>query len=186
MGAVLRAADEVVRSCWTEAFGAVERDAPTGPLVYLDDRFDAVATPRVSVPTDLRGPQDAVIGEFVRELPIPLVALPARCRTEPWWIVLSAHETGHHVQHDLAPGLIAQTQEAIAAATGGNDAAYWSVWAQEVFADAFAVLTVGPAATWAVEELQHGEPARLVTTPSPGSRYPPPAVRTALLGELAR
>ena len=185
-GVVLRGADEVVRSCWSEAFAAVDRNAPTGPLVYLDPRFDAVATPRVSVPTDLRTAADAVVGEFIRELPIPIVALPALCRTEPWWIVLAAHETGHHVQHDVAPGLVATTQEALAKAVGSDGADCWAAWAQEVFADAFAVLTVGPAATWAVEELQHGEPARLVSMPSPGHRYPPPVIRTALLGELAR
>jgi hypothetical protein len=183
---VLRAADEVVRSCWAEAFASVDRDPPTGPLVYLDARFDAVATPRVSVPTDLRAAADVVVGQFVRELPIPLVALPGLCRSEPWWIVLAAHETGHHVQHDLDPGLVTRTRETVAAAAGGDEADCWAAWAQEVFADAFATLMVGPATTWAVEELQHGEPARTVTMPSAGRRYPPPVIRTALLGELAR
>jgi hypothetical protein len=42
----LLAADEVVRSCWTEPFAAARRRRPTGPLVYLDPRFDAVATGR--------------------------------------------------------------------------------------------------------------------------------------------
>jgi hypothetical protein len=189
---VLQAADEVVRSCWSEAFAGAGREAPAGPLVYLDSRFDAVATPRVSVPTDLRAPQDAVIREFVKELPIPTIALPAISTAEPWWIVLAAHETGHHVQYDLFKDLADQTREALYAAAsapplGNSDsAALWAAWALEVFADTFAVLTVGPAAAWAVDELQHGPPERLVTFPSPGQRYPPPAVRTALLGELAR
>ena len=182
---VLRAADEVIRSCWTEAFGALARPAPTGPLAYLDPRFDATATPRVSVPADLRAPGDAVVGELVRELPIPVVALPAFCVDEPWWLVLAAHETGHHVQHDLAPGLVAATRDALAAAAGEHGA-FWAGWSMEAFADAFAALTVGPAAAWAVDELQHAPPTRLLTAPSPGSRYPPPPVRTALLGELAR
>ncbi|MGD9525769.1 hypothetical protein [Pseudonocardia sp.] len=181
---VLRAADEVVRSCWSEAFAALGRQPPAGPLVYLDPRFDAFATPRVSVPPDLRAPGDAVVGEFVRELPIPVVALPALCADEPWWLVLAAHETGHHVQHDL--GLVAETRTVLGVAVGDERAACWSAWAMEAFADAFAVLTVGPAAAWAVEELHHGDPARMVTTPSAASRYPPPPVRTALMGELAR
>jgi hypothetical protein len=190
-GPVLRAADELVRSCWTEAFAALGKPAPTGPLVYLDPRFDAVATPRVSTPTDLRAPGDAVIAEFVRELPVPSVALPAVCRIEPWWIVLAAHETGHHLQYDLAEDLVARTRTALAAATGppaGDDttAACWAGWGQEVFADAVAVLTVGPGAAWAVDELQYGPVSRLVSMPRPAARYPPPAVRSALLGELAR
>ena len=189
---VLRAADEVVRSCWVEAFAGSGRQPPTGPLVYLDPRFDAVATPRISVPTDLRASQDAVISEFVRELPIPTIALPATSAAEPWWIVLAAHETGHHVQYDLFNDLADQTRSELFKAASqpprGNpdSAALWAAWALEVFADTFAVLTVGPAAAWAVDELQHGAPTRMVTFPSPGQRYPPPAVRTALLGEVAR
>ena len=183
-GVVLRAADEVVRSCWAEPFAALGRPAPSGPLAYLDPRFDAAATPRVSVPTDLRAPRDALIGEFVRELPIPTIALPGTSRDEPWWLVLAAHETAHHVQHDLAPGLVARTRDCVADVAGrppvgdAETGACWGGWAQEVFADACAVLTVGPVAAWAVEELQHAPPRRLVALPAPGSRYPPPAVRT--------
>jgi hypothetical protein len=180
----LRAADEVIRSCWTEPFSALRRTPPTGPLVYLDPRFDATATPRVSVPPDLRAPEDAVVGDLVRELPVPVVALPAISVDEPWWLVLGAHETGHHVQTDLVPGLVRDTRTALLAATAGS--AHWHGWAQEAFADAFSVLMVGSAATWAVDELQYGRPSRLAREPRPGDRYPPPAVRTALLGELAR
>lgn len=185
---VLRAADEVVRSCWSEAFGALDQHPPTGPLAFLDPRFDASATPRTSVPPDLRSPRDAVIGEFVRQLPVPVVALPAITAVEPWWIVLAAHETGHHVQHDLADDLVrhtAHTLGEVADAHGSADlAGCWMSWATEAFADAFAALTVGPAATWAVEELQHAGPGRMGARPSTGARYPPAAIRTALLGEL--
>lgn len=188
---VLLAADEIVRSCWSEPFTVTGRPRPTGPLVYLDPRFDATATPRISVPSDLRAPGDAVIGEFVRELPIPVVALPALSAAEPWWLVLAAHETGHHVQRDLSPDLEARTRTALLAVGTEVPAAadvgvHWAGWALEAFADAFATFTVGTAAGWAVEELQHARPARLVTVPRPGTRYPPPAVRTALVGELAR
>lgn len=189
---VMCAADEVVRSCWSEAFAALGRPAPTGPLCYLDARFDAHATPRVSVPSDLRAPGDAVVGALVRELPVPVVALPALCVDEPWWLVLTAHETGHHVQHDLVPGLVAATRTALAAAVDedaadGNSARAecWASWSMESFADAFAALTVGSAAAWPVGELQHAGIDHLLTPPSPGRRYPPPPVRAALLGELA-
>lgn len=190
-GATLRAADEVVRSCWAESFVRTGRMPPTGPLAYLDPRYDAVATPRVSVPSDLRAAGDDLIGQFVRQLPIPVVALPAISTADPWWLVLAAHETGHHVQFDLAPDLAQITRDALFAATSsapGDDelATAWAGWGLEVFSDAWATLCVGPSAAWAVEELQHSTPSRLVTAPAGGDRYPPPAVRTALLGELAR
>jgi hypothetical protein len=189
-GATLRAADEVIRSCWAEPFVHIGRHPPTGPLAYLEPRYDAVATPRVSVPPDLRAPGDEVIGQFVRELPIPVVALPTVSTVDPWWLVLAAHETGHHLQLDLEPGLDQVTRNALLAelsAPGDEDLAIaWAGWGLEVFADAWAALSVGPCAAWAVDELQHAAPSRLVTVPEPGDRYPPPAVRTALLGELAR
>ncbi len=183
--AALRAADEVVRSCWSEPFAAARRTPPTGPLPYFDARFDAFATPRVSPPPDLRAPADAVIAEHVRELPIPTIALPEIAEREPWWLVLAAHETGHHVQKDLLPTLESATSSALAAATGelGDT---WSGWSLEVFADAYSVLMVGSTAAWAVDELQYARPANLVTRPEPGDRYPPPVIRLALLGELSR
>ncbi|WP_018680429.1 hypothetical protein [Actinokineospora enzanensis] len=180
----LRAADRIVLSCWTAPFARLGRRAPTGPLSYLDARFDAFATVRESVPADLRAPADAVVAEFVRELPVPVVALPDTAVLEPWWLVLAAHETGHHVQRDLDPGLRRATSDAVMAA-GGAVGGWWYGWAVESFADAFAVFTVGAAGAWAVDELTHGRPRALVTEPDGAGRYPPAAVRTALLGELA-
>lgn len=187
----LLAADEIVRSCWSQPFAVIGRNPPTGPLVYLDSRFDAFATPRVSVPPDLRAPGDTVVGKCVLELPIPVVALPATSVDEPWWLVLAAHETGHHVHRDLDAGFVQATRDTLQTATsappGSADlAAHWQAWALETFADAFALLMVGTAGAWAVDELQYGDPSRMVFVPQAGERYPPPAVRTALLGELAR
>jgi hypothetical protein len=182
---VLLAADEIVRSCWTQPFAALRLSRPAGPLVYLDTRFDAFATPRVSVPPDLRAPADAIIAGYIRELPVPTIALPAWAAHEAWWLVLAAHETGHLVQRDLCPGLEAATRQALTDAVAGSDlSSAWSGWAMEAFADAYSVLMVGASAAWAIDELQHGTPADLVTVPKPGDRYPPAAVRLALLGEL--
>ena len=188
----LHAADEVVRSCWSEPFILLGRPPPTGPLVYLDGQFDAFATPRVSVPPDLRAPADSLVAAFVSELPIPAIALPDFASREAWWLVLAAHETGHHVQKDLFPGrndLLPQLEQATrdrltevtAAAPEG-----WPGWAMETFADAYSVLMVGEAAAWAIGELQHSIPANEFRLAGRGSRYPPPAVREALLGECLR
>lgn len=193
----LRGADEVVRSCWQQPFAVREQTAPTGPLPYFDVRFDAHATPRVSVPPDLRAPTDAVIADLVGRLPIPTIALPVWAAREAWWLVLAAHETGHHVHKDLAPGLEAATRSALTAAVlaavpddevvaRDEVAALWAGWALEAFADAYSILMVGAAAGWAIDELEHASAVKLLAPPEPGGRYPPPAIRLALLGELAR
>ncbi|MFI9811393.1 hypothetical protein [Saccharothrix variisporea] len=152
--------------------------------MYLDARYDASATPRVSVPPDLRGPDDGAVARCVLELPVPVIALPAAAEHEPWWLVLAAHETGHHVQHDL--GLVRRTAEALEAVMPDDTADHWHDWAREAFADAYSVLMVGTAAAWAVAELEFGPPAQLARVPRDGDRYPPPCVRLALLGEIAR
>ena len=56
-------------------------------------------------------------------------------------------------------------------------------WCRELFADAFSVLLVGPAAIWAAAELETRTPAGLRKSPS-GS-YPPPLVRLAVLRAVA-
>ena len=190
LGPTLRAADEVVRSCWSEPFALLGRKPPTGPLVYLDAQFDAFATPRVSVPADLRAPSDALVADYVRELPVPTIALPGFAAREAWWLVLAAHETGHHIQKDLLPELEELTRERVAGAAtaaGLPDlAVQWAGWGLEAFADAYSTLMVGDAAAWAVDELQHAAPAKLFRLAPPGGRYPPPAIRLALLGECLR
>jgi len=186
MGDALRAADELVRSCWTEPFAVLgRRPVPPGPLTYLDARYDAVATPRHSVPTDLRAPADAVIAEFIRQLPIPVIALPSVAASESWWIVLAAHETGHHLQYELDPTLVDRTRTAMLGAAGDLSGEWYS-WALEAFADALSVLLVGPAATWAVADMQYGTSSQLGKAPEQGDRYPPPLVRLAFMGEIAR
>jgi len=194
----LRAADEIVRSCWTKPFALLGRKPPTGPLVYLEADFDAFATPRVSVPRDLQGPADSLIADILSELPIPVIALPSLAASQAWWLVLAAHETGHHAQKDLIPELEETTRQLlIEAVTAPGEAApgeaatpadvqagYWAGWLHETFADAYSTLMVGAAAVWAIDELQHATPASMCKLDPPGrGRYPPAVVRLALLGE---
>ncbi|GAB3133921.1 hypothetical protein [Microbispora hainanensis] len=176
LGRLLRAADEVVRSCWTEPFAALGRAAPVGPLPYVDIRFDGMSTPRVSVPEDLRAPADGPAAKYIRQLPVPTIALPDCAVEEAWWLVIVAHETGHHVQKDL--GLERATREAIRRIADEDDTR-WTGWGLELFADAYSVLMVGSSARWAVEELQYG-----MTRPS--ARYPPWDVRVALIEAMDR
>lgn len=171
----LRAADEIIRSCWHSAFELRGVSPPTGPLPYFDARFDARAISRHSVPSQIRAPEDAPFSELDQTLPIPVTALPSWAADEPWWLVLAAHETGHHVQKDLH----LEDQTAALLAPG------WVRWSGELFADAFSVLMVRSAAITPVEELVHATPRRMMAVPEDGDKYPPPAVRLAVLRELA-
>jgi hypothetical protein len=180
----LKAADEIVRSCWSEPFALLGVKPPTGPLVYLEADFDAFATPRVSVPRDLQGPADSLVADLMAELPIPVIALPGLAASQAWWLVLAAHETGHHVQYDLLLDLEDATRRGLVGAVAAEQEALWGGWRLETFADAYSTLMVGEAAAWAIDELQHATPAALCKLDPPGgSTYPPPAVRLALLGE---
>ena len=144
----LRAADEIVRSCWHSAFELRGKAPPAGPLSYFDARFDSYATSRRAVPLQIKAPVDAPFDDLVDALPIPVTALPLWAAAESWWLVLAAHETGHHVQADL--GLDSRRPVRFFAPD-------WAGWSREVFADAFSVLMVGAAAIAPVKELEHGD-----------------------------
>ncbi|RKT54385.1 hypothetical protein [Saccharothrix australiensis] len=178
---LLRAADEVTRSCWQEPFVAADLAPPTGPLCFVDGASAGHSVRRCPVPSDFRVAGDDPLAAFVAELPVPLVALPENATREAWWLVVTAHETGHHVQHDL--GLTVPVVEALASAAPPGLGREWSTWSGEVFADAFSVLMVGEAAGWAVGELAFGSTGHLLR---PVGAYPAPVVRLALLGEVLR
>jgi hypothetical protein len=186
---VLAAADELVRSCWSQMYAGLPGSAPGGPLPYLDANFDALATPRKSVPTDLRAPADARVAESVNELPIATIALPANAAVRGWWLVLAAHETGHHIydEFELETSVRAAVRSAAEADPHGTAEAgkQWNRWHAETFADVYSALMVGGAAAWALAELQYAAPADLVRPPSETSRYPAPLVRLAVIGESA-
>ena len=187
-GRVLLAADEMVRSCFDTAFARAGRPRPPDPLCYLDESFDATATPRVQPPRGIPA-GDEVVGEFVRKLPIPVIALPVTCLQKPWWLAVAAHEIGHHVFFDLDPGLEQATKVRVGEAAGPSRdddvVEAWRRWSIEAFADLWSVLMVGGSAGWMVAQLSAAEPGRLVTLAGSTSLYPPVLVRLALFGELA-
>jgi hypothetical protein len=183
----LLAADEVVWSCWKTAFTGLGAPVPPAPIPYLATQYSATATPRADPPPELRPGLDDLLRKHIEELPIAAIGLPPVCCRRPWWIVLGAHEASHHVQFECA-GLEQLTQERVVAAAyaAADDtvlAEEWLPWCRELFADACSVLLVGPAAIWAVAELETR--ARAGLRRSPSGSYPPPLVRLAVLSAVA-
>jgi hypothetical protein len=183
----LLSADEVVWSCWKTAFTTLGGTLPAAPIPYLAPQFSASATPRTSPPPDLRPGLDDLLRRHIERLPVAVIGLPPICCRRPWWIILSAHEASHHVQFEL-PCLEELTQEQVVAAAyrAGGDvelAEAWRPWCRELFADACSVLLTGPAAIWAVGELEMRTPSGLRTSAS--DSYPPPLVRLSVLRALA-
>jgi hypothetical protein len=175
----LMAADHVVWSCFTGLGGT---DPSAVPLAFFDPTNSPVATPRTLVPQSLRT-SDRLLSGLLTELPLPLIALPSAILDSPWWLVLLAHEVGHHLQYDLEPkqALVGRTSDAIAAAAGGA-ADRWLPWRYELFADACSVVALGPAAIHAIAELEWGPWDAMCAD---RAAYPPTVVRLATMCELA-
>lgn len=189
---VLQAADEVVWSCYRPLFesskllGRALKSGPA-PLPFIEPLYSPEAFPIELVPGDLK---DSLVGKdflrtYLNNLPLPVVRLPPTCVLAPWMLVLIGHETGHHMQHD--PDLVSWFREQVERVVRGHggtadEAARWKSWSQEIFADIFSVLVMGPWAVLAMAELELST-AVVMLTPRP--RYPAPAVRLQLLAETA-
>lgn len=190
LGAAIKAADEVVWSCYAgfyENVPTAERPAP--PLPYIEPMYTPSAIPR-DQPNVLRQRfiNAKFFREFLQELPIPVIGLPHSCVQEPWWLIYIGHEVGHHIQHDLLAdyGLVGAFGACLAAAakvgkSSDRRAARWNKWNQEVFADAFSVYAMGQWATWAMTELTLGNDKTMLTELD---NYPAPAVRLELMAQL--
>jgi hypothetical protein len=192
---MVRAADELIWSCWKTAWtrlgeGGLTVKPPAAPIPYIEATFAASATPRDHVPRDIKpGDDDELLKRHVDQLPITVIALPPGCARRPWWLIIAAHEAGHLVQDEmgLTEATACQLEAAALGASGGDRelADQWRTWGRELFADAFSVLLAGPAATWAISELEMR--ADLNYQPAKGiSLYPPPLIRVAVANEVAR
>jgi hypothetical protein len=186
--ACLRAADEVLWSCWRPCFstGPIDpRPSVPGPvpLPYLDAVHAPEAFPATLVPADLAAVHaDApFVRDHLQALPVPTVRVPASAAAEPWLLALVAHEVGHHLQ--FAAGLVTAFRDSVEAAVagqGGDDEAVdrWSGWSIEVFADLASVALLGPWALWPIAELELRDAGRMR---APRGAYPPGIVRLRLL-----
>jgi hypothetical protein len=191
----LRAADEIVWSCYHQIFERARVVAPRvkagpPPLPFIEARYSPSTFPADLVPAGLQSEVDRpFLRQHLNRLPVPVVRLQPACVSGPWWLVYAAHEVGHSVQYDLLAGhtMVGKYRQLVECAvsdSGGDDAdaARWGDWSREIFADLFSVLMMGPWAIWAMVELE------LQTDKAMTERrdlYPAGAVRLALLDRAA-
>jgi hypothetical protein len=191
----LRAADEIVWSCYHQVFErarkmALSQKAGSAPLPFIEPRYSPSTFPADLVPAGLQSEIDKpFLREHLNRLPVPVVRLQPGCVSGPWWLVYAAHEVGHNVQYDLLEGqaLVDGYRELVKEAVRGSggsaaDVSRWGEWSREIFADIFSVLMMGPWAIWAMVELElQGN----IAMSERREQYPSGAVRLALLAATA-
>jgi len=193
LGPVLRAADEVAWSCWAEPFRNVRYRDPAVtmrpvPLPYIESGYSPAAVPRDDPPVGLTAERDdPVLLAYLERLPIALIALPAVCADDPWWLAYVGHEIGHHLQHDLADDWIlvkafGSLAEAAGRAAGDAEPARWRTWGAEIFADICSVHAMGPAAVYGIVQLELDDAARMMLGKA---KYPPSLVRLGIMAAVA-
>jgi hypothetical protein len=206
---VLTAADEIVWSCYAQAFpGHPNPPAPSVPLPFLSPEATPLARPRSespflgsrhdpqtrtrgATPAEWRDTDDDLIRAFrdiLSKMPIPIIALPYSCVQAPWELILLAHEVGHHVQFDLAPrkGPVEKGQvEKFQTWLGNELGSPWDKRADEVFADVFSLYSVGAWGVWALAALEVSDPISMLRPTGQKGEYPPPLVRLAFLVRFA-
>lgn len=188
---LLDGADEMIWSCHAPAWKAAVGKVPAAPLAYIEPLFSPRAIPKDDPPPELETQIDApFLKEFLAALPVPVIALPTSCLGAPWWLVVVAHECGHHLQRELEADLelVKRFADELRAAIeptpeGGADpsaAERWARWGQEIFADVYSVLCTGRSALSVVAEFEWAEDAVMTQR---RSLYPAPLVRLALMAE---
>lgn len=188
LGPVLRAADEVVWSCYSEPHasltslsGQATRLAP--PLSFVEAATSPEVFPHGLVPGTLRRDVDL---EFLREclhaLPFPVVRVPASCATAPWWLVHLGHEVGHVIDEQLF-GYPQRAQAVAALHLADGSAEAWTRWSGEVLADVYAVLMHGPWALWALAVAEERADDEMLQE---RDSYPSPVLRLLVMTHACR
>jgi hypothetical protein len=175
---LLRAADEVVWACYAPAFEKLGQTPPPPPLPYIEPLFTPRAIPLDEPPAELKLVDAEFLKAFLDRLPIAVIGLPPACLSAPWWLAHIAHEAGHHLQHELSLVVpfgkaLAQSDDEGAKPLPAGLAGSWALWGEEIFADAHAFLTIGPAASRALADVELSSSEMTVSR----GKYPATVVR---------
>jgi hypothetical protein len=180
---VLRAADDIVWSCYAQPFRAagLEGKRPPHPLPFIAPVYSPYAIPRDEPPQDLRSDVDAeFLAAMLRVMPIPVVGIPPQSVDEPWRLAYLAHEVGHHVQFDFQDGALIESFGNTLRDAGGER---WGPWGKELFADLFSLMMIGQWALWALAELVWSDAVGMLDDTNP--RYPCALVRLMFMAAVA-
>ncbi|HWJ57216.1 MAG TPA: hypothetical protein VNR90_13350 [Vicinamibacterales bacterium] len=189
--ATLRAADEVVWSCFSPFFEdrSTEGRRQPPPLAYIEADYSPSALRRDQRQALQRRDRDFVlVQQAFQQLPVPILKVPITAVNNPWSLGLIAHECGHFVQplvaETYAETFQRQLADAIARAqpAGAGDADVWANWTPEIFADWFSIVLLGPWALWTMAQFE------LAGAETMGQRrpaYPAPVTRLALMAAIA-
>lgn len=184
----LKAADEVIWSCFHSVMTKALGQHGPAPLAYIEPEYSpATIQTEKPLPVQLRLEVDLdFLDECLETLPIPVLRLPPTCVSSPWWLVFIAHEVGHHVQYAL--DLIAHFREGLSAAAQAQKFlkteadGTWGTWGEEIFADVFSIMMMGQFALRGMVELETGAFPKMVRRKT---NYPSPVVRLALMKSVA-
>ncbi|WP_321800932.1 hypothetical protein [Caballeronia sp. J97] len=191
MCAFLQAADEIAWYCYKPMLDRNPEARRQPPLVFLngglspyalsrDHAFSAEAVPGQG----LTGPSyDAIL----QSLPIPVIGVPWSQLAHLPDLPVVAHETGHAVEHDfgLRPAVLRNLEGALAEAPLRLRA--WLAWSDEVFADLWGCLTLGPAYVSSLVDFLATDRSRIQhEIPDSHGRYPTHRLRISLAAEALR
>ena len=146
------------------------------PLVFLNGGASPVALPRgVAYGLDASpylGLPLHHFAEVLKALPIPVIGIPWFQVSHLPDALLIGHEVGHHVQDDL--GLGPQLDALLAGAQlPSAETATWLPWRDEMVADLFGTLTLGPAFAGALDDFLATDAGRIAAeTPATSGSYP--------------
>jgi hypothetical protein len=189
-GAILRAADEVVWSCHRPFFQLAGAAALTpAPMPYVKADFSPAALRQDQRQAlDRKDADFLVVNEAFRELPVPIVSVPITAVNNPWALVLLGHEEGHIVE-PLVESNFALTfqdtlRQVVQDANGStDDQNWWGSWGDEIFADVYSILTMGPWAVWAMSQFEAADSGAMTER---RQRYPAASVRLQLMAAIAK
>lgn len=185
---VLRAADEIVWSCYKPFFQNTGIKIEPAPLPFIGDEYSPSALRKDRMPGSLykQGEDFASLKGYLDQLPIPILQLPPNIVTSHWALVLIGHEVGHFIQPLISEGYENTFREVLAKAVEdarGDEIMQqrWREWAPEVFADWYSVLTMGQWALWAMAQFEFQSHANMLKR---RRSYPSALARLSLLARL--
>ncbi len=186
----LRIADEFAWACYKPFRDAIFGDGPEAkepPLVYLNADWSPFVKERNreyqvdSVPQALltRQPDFA---KAVARLPFPVIGVPwFQAGFLPAGLTI-AHEVGHAVVAD--GGLQARLVEGMAVVADAQRRAQWEAWSEEMFADMFGCISVGPSFCSSLADTLAAD--RATVNAAQEAQYPPHSLRIKLNSAMLR